>query len=546
VGESDQHGRKRERVIRRVWSASARLGAAHLAPTAPHATWPAAALDAPVAKATRFWSPAFARRCFVATCILSAVVHAAVSPWRLLPRAESVDLKDVEGELTIPVELFAQSFEPPPAPAAEAPPNASARAGGEGDLGAPVSPPAKKPEKKPKREQPARTAADAGVEGARELSADAPDAGAPDGTDAALHAARELENAVHGDAGLAMTDNANANADAGGERDDKKSGLGAAGAGEVAARGPAAAPRDPGEMIGMPGLISAGAVNVMLLVNVAEIRRNPVGARIGPLLSGIAQWADFLKTSHASIDPVRDTDWIMIYGPSLIHTERDAIFVRYTTTDSAVDSAMAELAKRYPKGGAFDTRVAGVKAWLGHADNAERVFLRGQSRLAVIVPKDHATPFAKLAKAAVVAPRVRAGEAMRLTLHNPSKQIAIRGLAFADSVQTLRLWIEPHANDGGADVWVEGDCTDALAAEQTAAELTALVARQNSILVRAATRGLLNRVAVRAEGTRFSSKIAANQEQLEAVLQAVAALLGVQIDMPSGGVSDTPVTPPAR
>jgi hypothetical protein len=297
----------------------------------------------------------------------------------------------------------------------------------------------------------------------------------------------------------------------------------------------AAGPRDPGAMIGLPGLISAGTVNVTLVVNIAVIRTNPIGARMGPLLYGIPQWNDFMKGSQSTVDPIKDTDWILIYGPSLIHTDRDAVIVHYSISDDIVDQAVESIAKRYDKGGAFDAGVPGVKASLGHADNAERVFLRGQPHVLTIVPKDKATDFAKLMKRSSIKPKVIAGEALRLVVKDPWKQISIPGLKFSQSLKEIRLWIIPRASDGGADVYIEGDCTDEAAAVDAADALTDLIKRQNTIIVRAATRGLLNNAKVEANGTHINSHVSASQEQLEALLQGVGAMLGANIAPPAGG-----------
>ena len=105
-----------------------------------------------------------------------------------------------------------------------------------------------------------------------------------------------------------------------------------------------------------------------------------------------------------------------------------------------------------------------MKASLGIADNAERVFMRVQPHVLTIVPKDKATDFAKVLKRAPIAPRVRQGEALRLTVKDPWKQISIPNLKFSQSLKEIRLWIVPRASDGGADVYVEGDCTDEEAA----------------------------------------------------------------------------------
>jgi hypothetical protein len=427
-----------------------------------------------------------------------------MAPWRLFPDRSGLEVKDVKDELTIPVELLGE--EPPPEEKPQPPEQ--------------VAPPE---EKDPNA---VKTKPDAGPK--PKLDASVPDAEALAAMDASLAP-------VTNDGGLVPTStDGGAPTDAGEADAANEAGL-LASAGDASAPPGGSGPRDPGAMIGMPGLISAGTVNVTLMVNIAVIRTNPVGARMGPLLYGIPQWNDFMKGSQSSVDPIKDTDWILIYGPSLIHTDRDAVFVHYSVSDAVVDGAVDSIAKRYDKGGPYDAGVPGVRAALGFADNGERVFLRGQSRLLVIVPKDKATDFAKLAKRAAISPRIRPGEALRLVVKDPWRQISIPNLKFSQSLKELRLWIIPRAADGGADVFVEGDCTDEEAATDSADALTDLVKRQNTLVVRAATRGLLNNAKITAEGTHIKSTLNVSQEQLEALLQGVGAVLGVTVQPgPSG------------
>jgi len=437
-------------------------GATEIAPTAPHAT-PHAGADK--SGPARFWATRALRTAGVIALAASLVAHGIFTPWELLPKRSGVKFKDVEGELTIPIDLLGEEAPPPPPP-----PTETHETPNEKDTHSPL--------------------------------AHKPDASAPKhkldaGADASLQAT---------DAG------ADAGVDAG-----------------------ASGPRDPGSMIGMAGLVTAGQVNVTLLVNVAVIRKNSVGARMGPLLMAIPQWQEFMRGSETAVDPIRDTDWILIYGPSLIHTDRDAVLVRYSVSDELVDDAIDAIAANYKGGGAFDAGVPGVKSSLGHADNAERVFLRVQPHVLVVVPKDKANEFARVLKRAPVSPRVRPGEAMRLTVKDPWKQVVIPGLKFDKSLSELRLWIVPRASDGGADVFAEGDCTDEAAAADTANVLTDLIARQNSsAFVRIATRGLLNGARVVADGTLVKLHISASRDQLESVFQTAGAFLGAAVEPPPG------------
>lgn len=474
-----------------------RKGAADAAPTAPHATAPEKKDGSGPA---RFWSTRRLRIAGAVAFALSLAVHVATSPWDLLPDNSGLEFKDPADELTIPVDLLGEDTPPPPEP----PPPPSLPAPSETD---PNGPNAKRPDAgAPKHVH------DAGIPDA---AVDVLDAGVHDASSDAHDAAADASPVEDG--GEAPSDG------------------GLVAAADAGAAPGANGPRDPGSMIGMAGIVTAGQVNVTLLVNVSVIRKNPVGARIGPLLFALPQWNDFIHgadAQKAGVDPIRDTDWILIYGPSLIHTERDAVLVHYSAPDELVDKAVDAVAMRYDRGGPFDAGVPGIKASLGHADNAERVFLRVQPHVLAVVPKDKAGDFARALKRAPIAPKVRPGEAMRLTVVDPWKQIAIPGLKFDRAVNELRLWIVPRP-DGGADAFTEGDCTDELAAEDAARALTDLLRRQNSVGVRIATRGLLNDAKVVANGKRFEFKLAASRDQLEAILQIVGAFLGANVAPPS-------------
>ena len=477
------------------------VGAAESAPTAPHATAPAG--QDKKSGPARFWRGRGLRAAIGAAFAISFAVHGYLTPWRLFPDTSGLEMKDVDGELTIPVELLGE--EPPPAEKPQ-PPEAVTPENDPNGL-----------KHKPDAAPPPKPKPDAAVADAEALAVDA--GVAPLDQDGGQAAAPSD--------GGAPTD--------AGEGDGATDGGGMLASADASAPPGASGPRDPGAMIGLPGLISAGTVNVTLVVNIAVIRTNPVGARMGPLLYGIPQWNDFMKGSQATVDPIKDTDWILIYGPSLIHTDRDAVIVHYSISDDVVDNAVESIAKRYANGGAFDAGVPGVKASLGHADNAERVFLRGQPHVLTIVPKDKAKDFAKLMKRASIQPKVRPGEALRLIVKDPWKQISIPGLKFSESLKEIRLWIVPRASDGGADVYIEGDCTDEASASDAADALTDLIKRQNSLMVRAATRGLLNNAKVEANGTHINSHLSASQDQLEALLQGVGAFLGANVQPAPGG-----------
>ncbi|MEO8800110.1 MAG: hypothetical protein ABI551_19605, partial [Polyangiaceae bacterium] len=287
----------------------------------------------------------------------------------------------------------------------------------------------------------------------------------------------------------------------------------------------ASAPGDPNALLGAAGKVQAGPPLVQLVVNFALIRTTPVGSQLGPLMSAIPQWDDFI--AGTGVDAVRDTDWIYIQGPSLLHTDRDMIYVHYSASDKVVDKAIDIIAHKFDRGGPFDAGVPGVKASLGHADRASRVFLRPQSHLLVVVPPDFAHTAALAYKNSKLGSPTRPGEALSFTVQNPNHPLPF---LVTTSMKELRIWIVPRASDGGADVYAEGPCADASGAAENAAKVKKYVAEQNSLGVRMLTDGLLNNVDVHAEGSVVKGHLSASRTQLQNILGLIAGQLGVSLE----------------
>lgn len=105
-------GHRRPRVL--TLRGDPRVGAANEAPTAPHATAPAPGAALPGGPA-RFWDLRRLRVALVIGLVLSVLAHGVLVPFRLsfLP---DVALKDVDGELAIPVDLLGEDTPPAPPP----------------------------------------------------------------------------------------------------------------------------------------------------------------------------------------------------------------------------------------------------------------------------------------------------------------------------------------------------------------------------------------------------------------------------------------------
>lgn len=434
----------------------------------------------------RFWDRRRVRRAFAVAFVFSAGVHSLFAP-SLLPK-QRLEMVEVEGELTISIDSIEEASPeppPPPPPIAETPPPPTPEAEGIGST---------------KRDAGPKPPKDAG----RDVEKDA--AG-----DAEVDADVERER----DGGIPLVDLVDA---AAGSALDGGIALATDGSAPPGANGP----RDPTAMIGGAGKVQADVPNVQLLLNFVEIRKNPVGAKMGPLLSAIPEWDEFI--AGTKVDPMRDTEWISMQGPSLYskRTSRLAIIIRYSAPDAVVDKAVEIVSKKYASGGVFDAGVPGVRAYLGHADFAPRVFLRPQSHVLAVVPPDYANTAAKILSKTKVDAKVRPGEAMRMTLRNPTRPMPF----LPSSLTELRIWVTGR-EDGGADVFAEADAGTPADAEQAAKDIKKLVKDQNSIGVQLLSKGLLNRTEVVADGPTVRLKVAASEEQIQAVMDFVSAYFGI-------------------
>ncbi len=307
-----------------------------------------------------------------------------------------------------------------------------------------------------------------------------------------------------------------------------------------------ATPRSPVQMVGDVGNLQAGEALVVLLINAAEIKKHPIGSQMGPLLSSIPQWDDFI--SGTGIDPINQTDWVLISGPGLVDTTNDVIIIHYSAPDALVDRAIDIVSKKYDRGGPYDAGVPGVKAALAHADRAPRVFLRPQPHLLAVVPVHYANTAAKILVKSRVSPKVRPGEAVRLTVKRPYQPFP----QIPNTVSELRLWVLPRA-DGSAEVFAEGDCaTDADATDAAAQIAKIFTGFKSSTALRMfkpQLYALVNGVEVKPSGKLVTLHLDASQEQLEELLGIVEGMVrsakGTKPPAPAPSTTGTPSASPS-
>jgi hypothetical protein len=274
---------------------------------------------------------------------------------------------------------------------------------------------------------------------------------------------------------------------------------------------------------GIAELVSAGRVNVSLLLNTQIIRAHSTVAQLARLFFAASSHNLLNRGGATKFDPVAGTDWILMCGPSLTRIGRDAVVVKYNASDETIDETVAAIAAANPNAVTPDAGVPdGVT--LDRADNGERAYLRAPGKILVIVPPDKDNTFASALKDKGVNPRANPTEALRLVVKDPHRQISLPGAKLPRDFKELRIWIEPHAG-GSADVFAEGDCTSEDGAATAAEALTELLRRSNSGIVSAASGGLLNDAKFVVDGKHISAHLAASAEQLDKILQTARLLV---------------------
>jgi hypothetical protein len=279
---------------------------------------------------------------------------------------------------------------------------------------------------------------------------------------------------------------------------------------------------DPQALLASSGAVQADVIFVTVVINAIEIRKNPAAPQLGELLRSIPEWNDFMHGTEGLIDPVGDTDWILISGPSLRDSSADAVTLHYATSDAIVDRAVQIVARRYEHGGPYDAGVPGVRAWLTRADRAERVMERPRSHVLVIVPPKRATAVARqLVRAKPFPKDILPGVATYVRVVDPHH--ALPGL-IPEGVVEMRLWVRTR-DDGGADVDIEGDCKDEETAARSADAVGRTIRENNTFAVSLGTGGLLNRATVTSDRKRLRVHVGATREQVETTIASVQLVL---------------------
>ena len=377
------------------------------------------------------------------------------------------------------------------------------------DVGGPETEP--EPEAGPKTPNPPIAAADSGTSD-REVTEDAAPTSADASIDAPRDSSRDASRSIDGGGAYSGRDGGVVGVkDAEGEptRD-----AGGDAAQDSGAHQPI---RDP---IGLSGdgvrQVAPRDPNVSLLVNPVRFRSHPLAIQFAPSLTKLQNWRNFF--GNTDLDPIRDTDRILIAGPQFRDTSRVVAVVQYNVTQQRVRTAVDAVVRQSGDRGRWEKRAVPVAK--AHVDGAERYFVMPSPKILVVVPPDG------LDQAVGLKARFPEGaqEAVVLFLKYPANALRGMPLRLPTSVEWMRFSLTMNPA-GGADGRLEAKDRDAETAAKNAPLLTDMVNKAVEVNLLLVKRRYLDHVTFRADGDRLRTEFHITNTQLKQILSAITAHL---------------------
>jgi hypothetical protein len=297
------------------------------------------------------------------------------------------------------------------------------------------------------------------------------------------------------------------------------------GGADAGAAGTGSAIGDPVALSGAAGRIADANANVRLIVYTERIRNQPLGPRVGMLLSQAPQWRDFF--GPAGLDPIKDVDRILIAGPQLRDSSQVVAVLKYNVSEGRMRQALDAIVQRDPaNGGWLD---AGVPAASARADRAERMFVMPTPGIVVVTPPSAAKSALGLgAKTKFPAPK--GPEIMTAFVVTPSR--AFRGLAFpvSPSIKWVRVQVLPGADGNATAELVAEDESEESAktnAEETQRTLEAMTQLKLGILgsfLGKKEHRLVERISFSSQGKMIYGSVVVTPRQLATLVEGAAQL----------------------
>jgi hypothetical protein len=297
------------------------------------------------------------------------------------------------------------------------------------------------------------------------------------------------------------------------------------GGADAGAAGTGAAIGDPVALSGAAGRIADSNANVRLIVYTDRIRNQPLGPRVGMLLSQAPQWRDFF--GPAGLDPIKDVDRILIAGPQLRDSSQVVAVLKYNVSEGRMRQALDAIVSRDPaNGGWLD---AGVPAASARADRAERMFVMPTPGIVVVTPPSAAKSALGLG-AKTKFPPPKGPEIMTAYVVTPSR--AFRGIPFRvpESIKWVRVQVLPGADGNATAELVAEDESEESAktnAEQTQRALEAITQLQLGILgsfLGKKEHKLVERISFSSQGKMIHGSVVVTPRQLATLIEGAAQL----------------------
>lgn len=202
--------------------------------------------------------------------------------------------------------------------------------------------------------------------------------------------------------------------------------------------------------------IADSNANVRLNLFMDRVRQQPLGANLGQLLKSVYQWRDFF--APGGLDPVRDFDHILVFGPQLRDSSQVAAFLQHNVRAARIHGAIDRLIKHSGTGSSWlkGTRNPAARAV---ADRAQRLFVMYPGQVVAVVPlsvekdalalpafKLPTTPGDELASAYVKAPW-RALLGSRFQLSKTISSATVRAYPEADGGTRLEAVLEDESSE---------------------------------------------------------------------------------------------------
>jgi hypothetical protein len=279
--------------------------------------------------------------------------------------------------------------------------------------------------------------------------------------------------------------------------------------------------RDPVAVAGGARLAAQRNPNVSLMVFTGQIRRHPLAARHAATLTSIQQWKVFFEGTD--IDPVRDTDWINLFGPQFRNTARVGVVLRYSVADHKMRAAVNALIARSQPRGTWREK-SGVPYAQLRVDNADRVVVMPQPHILVVVPPDGLDQAVGL-KGARFPSGGNDRTAVLLNLKTPRNAFQGLPVDIPATIAWLRFSLE-LGPDGGADAKLDAEDVDEATAARDAASLTDQLEKLAVVRVLFVQQRLFDPVTFRAEGKHIRAETHFTQAQLNTIL----SMIGAEID----------------